>query len=146
MSFIFKPSDFSKFANFYRRPECREVVYRLYRKVCQGCRDDLTGRNDYVSGHIIARRHAKQFEDLFPGLDVDNLLNLHLLCQSCNTRQSAYHFESPFFLNQVFKESARAIDLRYSSIIENMQATTANSVVERALSAHSAEKLNPKEK
>jgi hypothetical protein len=137
MSFILKPSDFAKFANFYGRPDCREVVYRLYRKVCQGCRDNLADRDDYVTGHIIARRHRKQFEELFPGLEVDNLLNLHLLCQRCNVKQSAYHFESAFFLNQVFKESARAIDLRYSTVIEELQICAGSEVVSRALATQS---------
>lgn len=131
--FILNASDFLAHNRFYRRQDCRQFVYRLYHRTCQGCRADLSQRDDYVSGHIIAQRHAELFEQLFPGLDVDNLLNLHLLCQPCNVRQSAYHFDSPFFLNQVFKESARAIQLRYTKVADELSTGFSSDGIEGAL-------------
>lgn len=128
MSFVLDPTKLRQLNGFYQRSECREFVYRLYNRKCQGCRTDLSSRTDYVSGHIIARRHEELFRAIYPELDVDNLINLHLLCEPCNVRQSAYHIDSPFLLAQLFKESARALDLRYEKVAQGMTGSEALSL------------------
>lgn len=117
MGFINSAADYQHLNGFYRRAECRELVYLLYKKTCQGCQANLENRRDYVSGHIIPRRFPDEFEKYFPGLDVDNLLNLYLLCTRCNIKQSAYFLAFDHVQGQFFKQSARVIDLRYNRLI-----------------------------
>lgn len=90
-------------------------MYRLYKGVCQGCGKDPLGSVFHL-GHIIPQSHAEEFENWFPGLNVDNLLNLHLLCATCNAKQTNVYIHSPFRLNQLFAQSAAAISRRLSKV------------------------------
>ncbi|MDQ4627143.1 HNH endonuclease [Janthinobacterium lividum] len=118
MTRVLEIAHFLRFNNFYGKPECRTVVYNLYKGVCQSCRTDVKDGVFHVA-HIIARTHPHLMEKHFPGLDVDNLLNLQLSCPSCNIRVSNFVLDTPLLLH-AFSCSARAISLRLDAVLAQL--------------------------
>ena len=125
MSRVLEIAQFLRLNNFYGKPECRTVVRNLYKGVCQSCRADVKDGAFHVA-HIIARTHPHLMEKHFPGLDVDNLINLQLSCPSCNMRVSNFVLDSPLLLH-AFTRSARAISLRLDTVLAQLN-TTAKSI------------------
>jgi hypothetical protein len=106
---MFEAIEFQQFNGFYKRSDHRMVVFKLYKGICQGCNENLNGREDYDTSHILPRSKPEEFEKLFPGLDVDNLLNLYLLCHKCNRGVGKFYVNSPALLHRVYSYSARKI-------------------------------------
>lgn len=115
MNRVFQIDAFGRFNNFYGKPECRFVVLNLYKGICQSCDAKIVG-DAYHVAHIIARTHPALMEKYFPGLDVDNLLNLQLSCPACNLKVSNFVLDTPLLLH-TFTCSARAISLRLNSVM-----------------------------
>ncbi|NDI85478.1 HNH endonuclease [Undibacterium crateris] len=118
MNRVFQIDAFGRFNSFYGKPECRFVVLNLYKGICQSCDAKIVG-DAYHVAHIISRTHPTLMEKYFPGLDVDNLLNLQLSCPSCNLKVSNFVLDTPLLLH-TFTCSARAISLRLSSVMARL--------------------------
>lgn len=112
------PADFKHLNGFYSRKDARETVFRLYKGVCQGCGKPIDSAKEFHVGHIVPQTHPEEFEKRYPGLDVDNLLNLHLLHSRCNIRQSNVFLASEFRLSQMHTLAAKAIVTRLSKALE----------------------------
>lgn len=115
---MIEATTFRHLNGFYRRKDCRAIVYSLYKGICQGCKESLYGREDYDTGHILPRSKPEEFEELFPGLDVDNLVNLYLLCHRCNRGVGNFSLSSPALLHRLYSYSARMITTRLHKILE----------------------------
>ena len=100
---------------YYKRPDIRRLIYTLYKGVCQasGRKINLT---DAEVGHIVPRSKGTRFETLFPGLDVDNLVNLHLLEKGMNRRVSNFTVDSPLFIYNAISYNARLIQQRLPKV------------------------------
>ena len=99
------------FNGFYKKDECREKLLSLYNFKCQGCNSDLLMNSNYHVGHIIPRSQPSFFEELFISLDVDNIINLHPLCSSCNLSVSDNVSSYPI-LNKIYSSNYRKIKNR----------------------------------
>jgi 5-methylcytosine-specific restriction endonuclease McrA len=108
--------DFKKYNSFYGPAANRQVVYSLHKGVCCGCGEPIALDGFHV-GHIIAQKEAAEFEVRFPGLDVHNLLNLHLLCPKCNFATNEHVMVSEFMLQRIYSQNARIITSRASKFM-----------------------------
>lgn len=115
MDHVISLDELRRFNGFYRKPECRQAVFRLFKGVCQFCDRVIEGGVFHVA-HVIARSRPALMERYFPGLDVDNLLNLKLSCPSCNLAAGDVILDAPHLLMHTFVLSARAIALRWAAI------------------------------
>ena len=118
------PRDYRVFNRFFSRPDVREILKILYDNRCQGCEQLIDGHvRRGVAAHIIPQSYPREFEARFPGLDVDNLLNLHLLCDLCNSRASNAYIAGEFRLNQLHNWSAMTIAYRISKAFDRRTGT-----------------------
>lgn len=115
MDRVFHPEEFKHLNSFYSRSECRAVVLQLYKGKCQSCEKDIVG-NEYHVAHIIPRSKPELMNECFPGLNVDNLLNLQLSCPVCNWREKDFVLNAPL-LRYNFNCSARVITQRLPGIV-----------------------------
>ena len=115
MTGIFNPDDFALYNGFYRKPQCRRIVFGLYKGKCTGCRERIDANNFHVA-HIIPRSRPDLMGALYPGLDVDNLLNLWLSCPQCNLRESNYVITGPG-LTRSFNIAAGTIARRLPALL-----------------------------
>lgn len=113
---MLKAAEFQHLNGFYSRKDCRVIVFNLYKGICQGCRENLDNREVYDIGHILPRSKPEEFEELFPGLDTDNLLNLYLLCHKCNRGVGNFYVNNPALLHRVYSYSGRMIKTRLHKV------------------------------
>lgn len=107
--------DLIKYNNFYKNKDCRFIVLNIYKKKCQGCNENINLENFHVA-HIIPKSNEKDFNKLFPELDINNLINLHALCKNCNLKANKFNTYSPFMINQMFNVSIKCISLRINKV------------------------------
>lgn len=106
-------SSFTHLNGFYSRPESRQVVYELYRGKCQRCQRAVEA-NGFHAAHTVPRSQAALFGRLYPGIDVDNLLNLTLTCEPCNVIERDYVLFSPEVFAFRLNRAAHFIHTRYN--------------------------------
>lgn len=107
--------EFARYNGFYKRPEARQVIYELFRGQCAASGDAINLETADV-GHIVPQSEAAYFEELFPGLDVHNLINLHLLHSSANRRVSNHFPRNPLFLHNAISYNIGLIRRRLPKI------------------------------
>lgn len=112
---MIKIENLLQYNGFYKTNEAREVVFNLYKGKCNSCNTEITS-NVYDIGHIVPQEHAIFFENMFPGLDVHNLLNLQLQHEHCNRKLGCFFVAEPLFLHSVFSYVARLIEQRLPKI------------------------------
>ena len=111
-------SEFSSFNGFYKTAAARQVIYDLYKGKCvaTGRKIDLA---DADIGHIIPQSDPAYFEEMFPGLDVHNIINLQLLHASENRKVGNTYIKNPLFLAPAFAYTARIVRSRYHKVAQN---------------------------
>lgn len=114
---------------FYKRPDIRRIVYDLYKGVCQATGKPVLFEQAHV-GHIVPKAKASLFEELYPGLDVDNLVNLHLIGSTQNLKTSDYFVVSPLAIHNAISYSARLISQRLDKVIKVKKGYLASSFEE----------------
>lgn len=107
--------EFARYNGFYKRPEARQIVYELFRGQCAASGNEVNLESADV-GHIAPQSEAAYFEELFPGLDAHNLINLHLLQASANRRVSNHFPRSPLFLHNAISYNIGLIRRRLPKI------------------------------
>lgn len=110
---------FAGFNGYYTRRECRPFVHALYRGKCVHCTEPVVG-NDYHVAHIVPRSYPELMERYFPGLDVNNLLNLRLSCGPCNLKERNFVLDTPV-LQHAFHLSAQVIVERFDKVAAKLQ-------------------------
>jgi hypothetical protein len=110
--------DLEKYNGFYKNKICRPVIYALNKGVCQGCNKDIDYNSKFHVGHIIPQVDSVLFKNYYPKLDINNILNLHSLCSTCNLNANKFQTYSPFMLNQMFNENLRRIEVRLAHTIK----------------------------
>jgi 5-methylcytosine-specific restriction endonuclease McrA len=118
MNRIFQIEDFKQFNGFYGKGNYRLIVLLLYKNVCASCGEPIE-KNDYHVAHIIPRTHPALMEKYYPGLDVDNLLNLRLSCPPCNYSESNFVLDTPVLAHR-HTHSARVISERLASVLAQL--------------------------
>lgn len=108
-----------KYNSFYKNKLCREILFDLDKGLCKGCNDKLKFNKNFHVGHIIPQADAHLFKSYYPKLDIDNILNLHSLCSTCNLKANRFQTYSVFMLNQLFNESLKRIELRLEKILNS---------------------------
>lgn len=111
--------DLEKYNGFYKDKICRPVVYALDKGICQGCNTNIDYDSKFHVGHIIPQVDQVLFNNYYPKLDINNILNLHSLCASCNLKANKFQTYSAFMLNQMFNESLKRIELRLEKTIKD---------------------------
>lgn len=106
---------------FYQRQDVRKVVAELYRNKCAITGDDI-GFEDGEVGHIVPRARPKIFSDLYPGLDIDNVVNLHWIKKSLNRRNSAAVNPSPLAVASQIAYACEIIDGRLNAIEKRLMS------------------------
>jgi hypothetical protein len=89
----------------------REIVYGIYKGQCAATGEHIS-INEADVGHIVPQSESDFFESLYPGLDVHNLINLHLLRKGINRRNSNGIVLSPLAIHNAISYSAKLIDRR----------------------------------
>lgn len=118
MEFILINEDLlERFNGFYKRENCRDVLYKMYKGVCMGCGTSLKMDSNYHVGHIIPRSKPEEFSELFQKLDVDNIINLNPLCSECNLGVSD-NFSTYAIINKMFSYNYKKIKNNISLIFE----------------------------
>jgi 5-methylcytosine-specific restriction endonuclease McrA len=108
--------DLISYNSFYQKKECRNMILKLNKNKCQGCNTPLQLNKEYHVGHIVPKKDKTIFKQMFPELDVDNILNLHALCSTCNLKANDAQHYSYFMLNQLFNENLKIIQKRLHKI------------------------------
>ena len=120
---VFRVEDFIRHNGFYSKPHCRKVVLNLYEGKCASCPPpprEIEGDSFHVA-HIIPRSRPDLMEKYFPGLDVDNLLNLKLSCKRCNFRESNFVLDA-LPLQAALNYSVRLIYSRLESVLIKLKS------------------------
>lgn len=118
-----------KYNNFYKNNKAREILLELNKHKCKGCEKEIFLNKDYHIGHIIPQKDAEKFEQIFNGLDVNNIINLHPLCSKCNLKANHYQTYSFFMLNQMYNENLRIIENRLEKIINKDEFKKINEIL-----------------
>lgn len=110
------PTDFSVYNGFYERADSRQVVFSLYRGICQVCGRPIDDLGHMDLAHRVPRSHRHVFEEVFDGLlDIDNLLNLQAEHVGCNRSKSNSYVHHPTMFQAAIDHAARLIDSRLPS-------------------------------
>lgn len=124
---------------YYSRPECRDIVYRLYKGKCQGrCQREIALHESDV-GHIIPQTKPELLASIFPGIDIHNLINLQLLCQKCNRSVSNVIIEDPLFLNNALGYSMRVVEARLHKVVSKKPAVFGDTDLRKLLEGETEE-------
>ena len=95
----------------------RKVIYDLYDGKCAatGQPIDLA---DADIGHIVPRSRNDIFKHLYPGLDVDNAINLHLLASWVNKRNNDAFMPSPLVIHNAVSFAASLVSTKMERILK----------------------------
>jgi hypothetical protein len=119
-----------KYNGFYKTQDCREIVFKLSKGICEGCNSMIKLDKFYHVGHIVPRVDSDLFDKMYPSLDVDNLLNLHALCSTCNLKANRFQTYSVFMLNQMFNENYKKIVQKLDKILQDNGHTQLNIIAD----------------
>jgi hypothetical protein len=70
-------------------------------------------------GHIVPRSRPEVFEALYPGLDIDNVVNLHLITKNVNRRNGNSVILSPLAIHNAISYSARVVGSRLPKLLRS---------------------------
>ena len=107
---------YERYNGFYRRPDVRETLYDLYGGKCAATGEEIA-LSDAEVGHIVPRSQPGLFESLYPGLDVDNAINLHLISKDVNRRNRDGLAPSPHAIHNAISYSARLVENRLPKLM-----------------------------
>lgn len=95
----------------------RKIIYDLYDGKCAatGQPIDLA---DADIGHIVPRSRGDVFEHLYPGLDVDNAINLHLLASWVNKRNNDAFMPAPLVIHNAVSFAASLVSTKMDRILQ----------------------------
>lgn len=108
--------EYGRYNGFYRRADVRKVFYDLFKGKCAATGDQIS-LHDAEVGHIVPRSRPEVFEALYPGLDVDNAINLHLISKDVNRRASDGIVPSPHAIHNAVSFSAKRVDQKLAKIL-----------------------------
>lgn len=94
----------------------RQIIYDLYKGTCAATGEKISLADAEV-GHIVAQSKPEIFETLYPGLDVHNVINLHLIKRNVNRQNGNGVIPSPLALHNAISFSARIVDGRLKKIL-----------------------------
>lgn len=115
----------TQFNGFYNRPDAGDLMYALYEGICQATNQKIDRASAHI-GHIVPQASADLFEKLYPGLDVHNAINLHLISAQVNCRNSAYFIPSPAAIHHTICDTARRIHFLLSKLTQPKPAKAAS--------------------
>lgn len=130
--------ELQKYNGFYRwRGDWPYALYDLYHGYCHGgfCdKKDSKGNkiklerrhgDGFHLGHFWPRSQPEYFEEMWPALDVDNLMNIILLCPKCNGDTSAEILpDDSILMTEGWKRILRLIRNRWPKIKERVKGHT----------------------
>ena len=108
---------YERYNGFYTRPNMRKIIYDLYDGKCA-----VTGQpialEDADIGHIVPRSRADIFNELYPSLDVDNAINLHLLSSWVNKRNNDAFLPAPLVIHNAVSFAANLDSTKMDAILK----------------------------
>lgn len=111
-------SAYKQYNGFYQRSDVRQIIYDLYKGKCAYTGEAIPLAEADV-GHIVPQSKPELFSSLYPGLNVDNVLNLHLIRRSVNIRNSNSVVGSPLAIHNAISFSAKLVDQRLSKVLSD---------------------------
>lgn len=118
---------YKAFNGFYTRGDVRSVLHDIFGGKCSASGDqfDLA---DCDIDHIVPRSEAEFFAELFPGLDVDNVINLTLLDASLNRKLSNSFPKTDLAVYYAISYNMRVLEPHIKRLLEGKTFSAVQSV------------------
>jgi hypothetical protein len=107
---------YERYNGFYRRANMRKVIYELYDGKCAATGQPIN-LDEADIGHIVPRSRGDIFEHLYPGLDVDNAINLHLLASWVNKRNNDAFMPAPLVIHNSVSFAASLVSTKMENVL-----------------------------
>jgi len=101
--------------NFYKKQICKNIVFKLYKNKCQKCGEIIDSEGDV--SHVFPQSEKERFKEIFPNLDVHNLINLVPMHRRCNRSSGNSFIDNELLITNTLNYTEAIVSRRLKKIM-----------------------------